>query len=129
MPKKRTESDLKREILKAANLIPGVFLFPTGVGSFVSEYKGRKRFIRMGMKGCSDLCGYRQRSVITENRGPDFREWSSGRVGLPIFVALEVKTETGRVRPEQQAFLDRVKADGGIAAVVRSVEDAIKVLS
>lgn len=40
------------------------------------------------------------------------------------FVALEVKSEKGRMRDEQRLFLDLVRARGGFAAVVRSVEDA-----
>jgi hypothetical protein len=41
------------------------------------------------------------------------------------FVALEVKTPRGRVTPEQQRFITLVRARGGFAAVVRSVDDAI----
>lgn len=41
------------------------------------------------------------------------------------FVALEVKTPTGRVRPEQSTWLALVRSRGGFAAVVRSVDDAL----
>lgn len=44
------------------------------------------------------------------------------------FLAVEVKTATGRVRPEQAKFLQAVKDAGGIAGVARSVEDALKLL-
>ena len=37
---------------------------------------------------------------------------------------VEVKTETGRVRPEQKKFLERMQSYGFIAGVVRSVDDA-----
>jgi hypothetical protein len=37
-------------------------------------------------------------------------------------VALEVKTESGRIAPEQAAFLKKVQACGGLGAVVRSVD-------
>ena len=40
------------------------------------------------------------------------------------FCALEVKTPTGRVTAHQNQFLDRVRASGGFAAVVRSVAAA-----
>lgn len=36
----------------------------------------------------------------------------------------EIKTATGKVRPEQDAFMDRARALGFHAAVWRSVEDA-----
>ena len=44
------------------------------------------------------------------------------------FVALEVKRPTGRVRPEQDEFLAKVERHGGIAAVVRSVDDVDRAL-
>ena len=42
---------------------------------------------------------------------------------VAIFTSIEVKTPTGRVRPEQQQWLAAVQAAGGIAAVARSVAD------
>lgn len=45
------------------------------------------------------------------------------------FMAIEVKTETGRIRPEQITFIDAVNKRGGIAGVCRSVEDAIKLIT
>lgn len=45
--------------------------------------------------------------------------------GTPFF--LEVKTPTGRVRKEQQAFLDAMSTRGAIAVVVRSVDDAVRI--
>ena len=44
------------------------------------------------------------------------------------FIAVEVKTPTGRVSKEQQTFIDAVKRAGGIAGVARSVEDALELL-
>lgn len=44
------------------------------------------------------------------------------------FLALEVKRPTGRVRPEQAEFLAKVARHGGVAAVVRSVDDVARVL-
>jgi hypothetical protein len=40
------------------------------------------------------------------------------------FIALEVKTPTGRASPQQRQWLDLVRRHGGFAAIVRSVEDA-----
>ena len=60
--------------------------------------------------GSSDLIGYR-------------------KVGdLAQFVALEVKSATGRATAEQTRFLDHITSAGGCAAVVRSVADADAVL-
>lgn len=44
------------------------------------------------------------------------------------FIAVEVKAKTGRVRPEQQRFIDAVNRAGGIAGVCRSVEDALALI-
>ena len=44
------------------------------------------------------------------------------------FVAAEVKTATGRVSAEQRAFLEHVNRRGGIAGVVRSVDDALALI-
>jgi hypothetical protein len=48
---------------------------------------------------------------------------------LAVFTSIEVKTPTGRVRPEQQAWLEAVQGAGGIAVIARSVPDAELALS
>ncbi|TGG94773.1 MAG: hypothetical protein ERJ67_01725 [Aphanocapsa feldmannii 277cV] len=40
------------------------------------------------------------------------------------FIAIEVKTPQGAIRPKQRAFLRLVQQFGGVAAICRSVEDA-----
>jgi dihydroxyacid dehydratase/phosphogluconate dehydratase len=45
-----------------------------------------------------------------------------------VFTSIEVKTPTGRIAPAQQHWLQAVRAAGGIAGVVRSVNDAIKLI-
>lgn len=44
------------------------------------------------------------------------------------FVAIEVKTPKGRLKPEQRKFLDIVRKEGGIAGVARSPECTKKIL-
>ena len=41
------------------------------------------------------------------------------------FVALEIKTEDGKVEPHQEAWLQGVRERGGFAAVVRSPLQAL----
>jgi hypothetical protein len=48
---------------------------------------------------------------------------------IAIFTSIEVKTPNGRIRPEQQAWLDVVLRGGGIAGIARSVTDAQVLLS
>ena len=60
--------------------------------------------------GSSDLIGYR---VVD---------------GVAQFVALEVKSATGRPTAQQVQFLDHITGAGGCAGVVRSVDDASALL-
>jgi hypothetical protein len=65
-------------------------------------------------KGSADLIGWRTVTITPEMVGQQ----------VAVFTSIEVKTPTGRVKPEQQQWLDAVQAAGGIAGVARSVEDA-----
>ena len=46
---------------------------------------------------------------------------------VAVFTAIEVKTSTGRVRPEQQNFLDVMRSAGARSGVARSPEDAVRI--
>jgi hypothetical protein len=70
-------------------------------------------------KGSADLIGWRTVTITPEMVGTQ----------VAVFTSIEVKTPTGRLRPEQQQWLDAVQAAGGIAGVARSVEDAEALLS
>ena len=123
--KKRRHADLKRAVMKALNLLPGVFVFPCSVGSF----RVGSRFVRMGMKGTPDLvgwwvgcsiCGEPWTGAICSDQ--DFKPFAR-------FVALEIKAGKDTLRPEQRAFLDKVREAGGIALEVRDVETAVKAVT
>lgn len=45
------------------------------------------------------------------------------------FLAIEVKTKTGRASKEQLRFIEAVKNAGGIAGIARSVEEALDLLT
>lgn len=45
------------------------------------------------------------------------------------FLAVEVKTKTGRVSKEQMLFINAVNKAGGIAGIARSAQDAIELIS
>jgi hypothetical protein len=55
---------------------------------------------------------------------PGFSDIAGHRAGDARAFYLEVKTPTGRVSPQQLAFIAAMQKRGAIAAVVRSVEDA-----
>jgi VRR-NUC domain len=66
------------------------------------------RFVRFGWKGCPDVLG----------------QLKDGRL-----LGVEVKSPTGRLRPEQTVFLDRVRAAGGVAFMARDMRDVLRELS
>lgn len=119
------EMDLLRSILLACSRGP-VRLFRQNVGTgWVGQ---ARRFAR------AETVRVQPGDVLIRNARPleaglckgssDLIGWGPGG----RFVALEVKTPTGRVTPEQRQFLDAVTAAGGIGEVVRSPEDAIAAL-
>ena len=61
--------------------------------------------------GSSDLIGYRQVD------------------GMAQFVALEVKSATGRPTAEQTRFIDHINGAGGVAGIVRSIDAARALLA
>ena len=50
------------------------------------------------------------------------------RADKGIFVALEVKLAGEKPRPDQLAFLNRIRDLGGISGVVTSVDEALDIL-
>ena len=67
------------------------------------------RYFDTGLpKGFPDLFGFR----------PDGR----------IFF-IEVKNETGKVRPEQEKFIEQMRKRGALAGVARSVADAMEIVN
>lgn len=95
---------------------PGIRLFRNNVGVLRDE-NGTP--VRYGLcTGSSDLIGWTAVTITPSMVGRK----------LAIFTAQEVKTEAGRVTAEQTAFLSCVKKAGGIAGVVRSVDDALELV-
>jgi hypothetical protein len=78
------------------------------------------RPVQFGLcKGSADLIGYRSITITPEMVGQQ----------VAVFASIEVKTPTGRIRPEQRAWMETVQAAGGIAGVARSVEDALRIVT
>ena len=80
------------------------------------------RPVQFGLaRGSADLIGYRTITITPEMVGQQ----------VAVFTSIEVKTPTGtgRIRPEQRAWMETVQAAGGIAGVARSVEDAKALLA
>lgn len=79
----------------------------------------RGKWVKFGLApGSSDLVGIRAVTIT-----PDMVGQTIGQ-----FVALEIKTDSGKARDDQHAFLDHVAARGGLAAIVRSPAEAVDIL-
>ena len=92
-------------------------LFRNNVGRLPDPRSGRWVEFGVGGKGAGDLLGWRTVTITPDMVGQQ----------VAVFTSIEVKTPTGRIRPEQQQWLDAVQAAGGIAGVARSVEDALRI--
>ena len=87
-------------------------LFRNNTGT-LRDQNGRP--VQFGLcKGSADLIGWKRVTITPEMVGST----------VAVFVSIEVKTATGRLRPEQQQWLDAVQAAGGIAGVARSVSES-----
>ena len=113
-----SETHLQQEIRLAVGTRPDLRLYRNNCGSLPDPRTGR--LVTFGLtRGSADLIGWRTITVTQAMVG----------TRLAIFTSIEVKTPTGRVRPEQQAWLEAVLQAGGIAGIARSVEDAQLLLS
>lgn len=66
------------------------------------------RFVRFGWPGCSDVLG-----MLRDGR----------------FLAVEVKGPTGRLRPGQAVFLERINGAGGVGFMARDLRDVLRELA
>lgn len=98
------EIDVQNSIRLALN--PYAVVFRANVGSFKTT---DGRTVTTGLpKGFSDLFGFRKLD------------------GKIFFI--EVKNERGRLRKEQEHFINTMKQQGAIAGVARSAEEAIALI-
>lgn len=112
--KPRLESEIQQAILDYLKTVPGVVAWRSNTGAFSGEYKGKRRFVRFGIKGGADIIGFRREHV---NPGWIPREYRAR------FLAIEVKRRGVEPTPAQRSFLDLVRTAGGLAIVATSVDD------
>lgn len=113
---KQSEQSIQQHIRLACSHGP-VRLWRNNTGTLKDQH-GRP--VQFGLcKGSADLIGWRTITITPEMVGQQ----------VAVFASIEVKTPTGRLRLEQQQWLDAVQAAGGIAGVARSVEDAEALLT
>ena len=110
------ETVLQNQI-RLAIAAPNVKMFRNNVGALTTN-DGRR--VNFGLcAGSSDLIGFTSKTITADDVGKT----------VAIFTAIEVKTPTGKVSPQQKAFIDVVNRSGGIGGVVRSVDDATSLLT
>lgn len=108
-PTKRT-NDRKEgaalvEVLKALKAHPAV-VWCERMNSGAARVGNR--FIRFGFTGCPDVLG-----MLRDGR----------------LLGVEVKSPTGKLRPEQAVFLERIRGAGGVAFMARDLRDVHRELN
>ena len=107
------ETTLQQQIRLALGSRTDLRLFRNQVGQLPDPRTGRP--VQFGLaRGSADLIGWRTVTITPDMVGQR----------IAVFTSIEVKTPTGRVRSEQQAWLGCVHGAGGIAGIARSVDDA-----
>lgn len=117
-----SEAQLQHAVRLALGRHPDARLYRNEVGQARHEdpATGRLRVVRYGLcPGSSDLIGWRRVTIEPHHVGSQIAQ----------FVAIELKTPTGRVATDQRQFIELVNRWGGVAGVARSVEDAQALIS
>jgi hypothetical protein len=100
-----TEKELENKILGYL-VNRGIFCFKVETqGTFDSRFGAYRKGSVYHIRGVSDICG-----ILNDGR----------------FLAIEVKTPTGRVSPEQTFFINKINKKGGLAFIARNIEDVEK---
>ncbi len=76
----------------------------SGAGQIAFADGGKSQWLRFSWRGAPDLIGQ-----LADPPG--------------VMLCVEVKRPSGKLRPDQHAFLDTVRKQGGVAFVARSVDD------
>jgi len=99
----------------------GVAIWKNVRGKFRPLHGDQNRVIAAGLlsPGASDLIGLMPITITQDMVGQR----------VAVFMAIEVKTSTGSIRPEQTAFIDKIRRYGGISGVARSADDAAELIS
>ena len=99
-----TETELVRACLELLKL-RGVLCWRQNTGALPQIYRGKKRYIRFGVKGMSDIVGI----------------LPGGRI-----ICVECKLPGGKLSEDQERFLRLVAQQGGLALVVRDLDELVR---
>ncbi len=98
------ENEIQARIIAAIGSRPDVRIWRANTGA---AQMANGQFVRFGIPGQADLSG-----ITADGRR----------------LEIEVKSATGRLRPDQIAFGNMIRKFGGIYIVARSVEQAVQSL-
>jgi len=107
------ESTVLRDCLHYLTTVRGLLAWRANQIPAPLKGGGFRRFA--GLKGVSDIL-----ALLPTGRDAIGDEIAPGRL-----LAVETKSDTGRLSPEQAAFLDAVNRGGGLGLVVRCVGDLL----
>lgn len=111
------ETAVQQRIRLAVGSLPGFRLWRNNSGKLPDPRTGRWVQFGVASPGGSDLIGYRTITITPDMVGQQ----------VAVFTAFEIKTATGRATPAQRHFIDHIRRAGGIAAIVRSTADALRI--
>jgi hypothetical protein len=100
------ESDIQKAILKFLH-IKGVFVFKVHNTGIWDPNRKVFRTLQNSCKGIADILG-----ILPDGR----------------FLAIEVKTKSGRLSVDQKAFLENINRNNGVAFMARGIDDVIEQL-
>lgn len=97
----KSEAKIQNEVRLYVGQLPDFVIYRNNTGKIMNQ----GRMVHFGLcKGSADLIGF--------------------HVGTGRFIAMELKTVTGRASREQTAFIQLVNRSGGAAQIIRSTEEA-----
>ena len=110
------ESGIVKNIMLAVSAI-GARVFRNNIG--IAKY-ANGTMVRYGIcnPGGSDLIGYHTIAITPDMIGKK----------VAVFLAIEVKNATGRLKPEQRSFIDTIVKAGGIAGVAKNEQEALDLI-
>ena len=111
------ETKIQQEIRLGLGMRDDVRLFRNQVGQLPDPRTGRP--VQFGLaKGSADLVGWKTVTITPDMVGTSIAQ----------FVSLEIKAPTGKPTAAQSSWLKAVSKAGGISAIARSVQDALRIL-
>jgi len=87
----------------------------------IARINHQGRWINFGIPGAggSDLIGFHSLTITPDMIGKR----------VAVFLAVECKSSKGKPTTDQTAFIEFIKASGGIAGVANSAESALNIIS